>query len=123
MTTKKKKHVAIKEAKRGFAVKVALLGFGTVGSSVARVLAASKFPGVELTHIFNRNVGRKRNSEPAKVVPASPVSTEDIDVILRPAGEFVVEMLGGRNPGAGRIATPFPPCKSLTPPMHTHHTP
>jgi homoserine dehydrogenase len=47
-------------------VKIALLGFGTVGSSVARVLAESKFPGIELTHIFNRNVERKRASEAAK---------------------------------------------------------
>ena len=65
MTTRKKKHTATKTAKTGSAVKVALLGFGTVGSSVARVLAASKFPGVELTHIFNRNVERirKMNAE------------------------------------------------------------
>ena len=40
------------------AVKIALLGFGTVGSSVARVLAEAKLPGIELTHIFNRGVAR-----------------------------------------------------------------
>ena len=51
-------------------VKIALLGFGTVGSSVARVLAESKFPGIELTHIFNRDVARKRTSDAAKRVPA-----------------------------------------------------
>ena len=61
MTTKLKKQAAIKR-QRKFRSKVALLGFGTVGSSVAQVLAASKFPGVELTHIFNRNVERKRDS-------------------------------------------------------------
>jgi predicted homoserine dehydrogenase-like protein len=42
----------------GAPVKIALLGFGTVGSSAARVIAESKLPGVELTHIFNRNVER-----------------------------------------------------------------
>ena len=55
-----KKKQKKKTARAGSTVKVALLGFGTVGGSVARVLAASKFPGVELTHIFNRNVARKR---------------------------------------------------------------
>ena len=101
--TKKKKHVAIDKAKAGSAVKVALLGFGTVGSSVARVLAASKFPGVELTHIFNRNVERKRNSAAAKAVSASVVWTEDIDVILRSDVDIVVELMGGLNPVEGWI--------------------
>ena len=59
MAIKQKKQAAITLPKTGRPVKVALLGFGTVGSSVARVLAASKLPGVELTHIFNRNVERK----------------------------------------------------------------
>src|SRR5216683_1714234 len=113
MTTKKKKHVAIKEAKRGSAVKVALLGFGTVGSSVARVLAASKFPGVELTHIFNRNVGRKRNSEAARVVPASVVWTDDIDVILRSDADIVVELMGGLNPLEGWIHKALATGKSM----------
>ena len=72
--------LANKKAKTGpVTVKVALLGFGTVGSSVAKVLAASKFPGMELTHIFNRNVERKRSSAAAKVVPASVVWTENIE--------------------------------------------
>ena len=39
---------------------VALLGFGTVGRSVARILAEQPPPGVELTCIFNRDVARKR---------------------------------------------------------------
>src|SRR5258708_19541198 len=108
MTTKKKKQIGIKAAKTGSAIKVALLGFGTVGSSVARVLAASKFPGVELTHIFNRNVQRKRNSETAKVVPASVVWTEDIDVILPSDVDIVAELIGGLNPVKAWIRTALP---------------
>jgi homoserine dehydrogenase len=96
----KKKQAAIKKAKDPL-VKVALLGFGTVGSSVARVFAASKFRGVELTHIFNRNVERKRSSEAAKSVPASVVWTDDIDVILRSDADIVVELMGGLNPVEG----------------------
>ena len=79
-------------------MKVALLGFGTVGGAVARVLAASRFKGVELTHIFNRNVDRKRSSAAAKAVPSSVVWTDSIDVILRSDVDVVVELMGGLNP-------------------------
>jgi homoserine dehydrogenase len=79
-------------------IKVALVGFGTVGSSVARVLAASKFPGIELTHIFNRNVERKRTSEAAKHVPASVVWTERFEDILTSDANIVVELTGGLVP-------------------------
>ena len=41
-------------------LRVALFGFGTVGSSVARILVDSKPDGLELTHVFNRGVARKR---------------------------------------------------------------
>ena len=101
MTTKRKKNVAAKNNKADSVVKVALLGFGTVGGSVARVLAASRFPGVQLTHIFNRNVDRKRGSEAAKLVPASVVWTDSIDVILRSDVDVVVELTGGLNPVEG----------------------
>jgi homoserine dehydrogenase len=101
MVTKRKKQASIKKTKVDSVVKVALLGFGTVGSSVARVLAASKFPGVQLTHIYNRNVERKRSSEAAKFVPASVVWTDDIDVILCSDVDIVVELMGGLNPVEG----------------------
>ena len=38
---------------------VALLGFGTVGQAVARLILASSAP-LTLTHICNRQVARKR---------------------------------------------------------------
>src|SRR6202789_2720592 len=101
MAAKRRKQAAIKDAKKSSVVKVALLGFGTVGSSVARVLAASKFPGVELTHIFNRNVARKRASDAAKHVPASVVWTENFDDILNSRADIVVELMGGLIPSEG----------------------
>ena len=97
MAIKKTKRVAVKN-KADSVVKVALLGFGTVGGAVARVLAASRFQGVELTHIFNRNVDRKRSSAAAKAVPSSVVWTDSIDVILRSDVDVVVELMGGLNP-------------------------
>ncbi len=100
MVTRQKKAAGKKENAESM-VKVALLGFGTVGSSVARVLAASKFPGVQLTHIFNRNVERKRGSDAAKTVPPSVVWTDNINVILRSDVDIVVELMGGLNPVEG----------------------
>src|SRR5580704_7877558 len=109
----KKKQAAIKKAKRGSVVKVALLGFGTVGSSVARVLAASKFPGIELTYIFNRNVERKRSSAVAKAVPNSVMWTDNIEVILRSNVDIVVELMGGLNPVEGWIRKALSAGKSV----------
>jgi homoserine dehydrogenase len=94
-------------------VKVALLGFGTVGSAVARVLAASKFPGVELTHIYNRNVARKRASDAAKWVPETVVWTESFDDILRSDAGIVVELMGGLVPAEAWLRKAFAAGKSV----------
>jgi len=112
MATKRKK-TSIEKAQVDSVVKVALLGFGTVGSSVARVLAASKFRGVDLTHIFNRNPARKRSSDAAKLVPASVVWTDDIDVILRSDVDIVVELMGGLNPVEGWLRKALAAGKSV----------
>jgi homoserine dehydrogenase len=97
----------------GAPVKIALLGFGTVGSSAARVIAESKLPGVELTHIFNRNVERKRASAAAKCVPASVVWTENFDDILNSRAEIVVELMGGLDPAEGWLKKCFAAGKSV----------
>jgi homoserine dehydrogenase len=94
-------------------VKIALLGFGTVGSSVARVLAESKFPDIVLTHIFNRDVARKRASDAAKCVPASVVWTENFDDILTSRADVVVELTGGLDPTESRLRKCFAAGKSV----------
>ena len=94
-------------------VKIALLGFGTVGSSVARVLASSKLSDIELTHIFNRDVERKRASDEAKCVPASVVWTENFDEILNSGAEIVVELVGGLDPTEGWLRKCFAAGKSV----------
>jgi homoserine dehydrogenase len=116
MPTKQKKRTSNKKPKTGSTgsvVKVALLGFGTVGGSVAGVLAASKFAGVELTHIFNRHVDRKRDSAAAKVVPPSVVWTDNIETILRSDVDIVVELIGGLNPVEGWIRKALAAGKSV----------
>jgi homoserine dehydrogenase len=94
-------------------VRVALLGFGTVGSSVARVLSDLKLPGIELTHIFNRNVARKRASDAAKYVPPSVVWTENFDDILRSRADIVVELMGGLKPAENWLTKCFAAGKSV----------
>jgi homoserine dehydrogenase len=113
MALKKTKPSPRKPVKASPVVKVALLGFGTVGSSVARVLAASKFPGLQLTHIFNRNVERKRSSAAAKSVPSSVIWTDRIEDILRSNVDVVVELMGGLNPVEGWLRKALASGKSV----------
>jgi homoserine dehydrogenase len=100
MATKTKQARAAARKNDGV-VKVALLGFGTVGSSVAKVLAEQRYAGIALTHVYNRNVGRKRESEKAKYVPATAVWTENIDDVLKSNVDVVIELMGGLNPAEG----------------------
>ncbi len=73
---------------------VALLGFGTVGQAVARILCSGEVANVRLTHIFNRNVTRKR----VDWVPSSVYWTESADDILASDADIVVELVGGLHP-------------------------
>ena len=78
--------------------KIAILGFGTVGSSFAEVLAASG-AGVRITHVFNRGVARKKSHERAKFVPADAKWTERVEDVLEAADvDCVVELMGGLDP-------------------------
>jgi homoserine dehydrogenase len=73
---------------------VALLGFGTVGQAVTRILCSGELPEITLTHIFNRNVVAKR----ADWVPGSVTWTESVDDILFSDAEVIVEVVGGLHP-------------------------
>ncbi|HWB33205.1 MAG TPA: homoserine dehydrogenase [Acidobacteriaceae bacterium] len=108
-----KKPAAKTVAKPAAPVKVALVGFGTVGSSVAKVLADRRFSGIELTHIYNRDVARKRASDKAKCVPASVVWTESFDDILNSDAQIVVELVGGLNPAESWLRKSFAAGKSV----------
>ena len=77
-------------------MKVAILGFGTVGSSVARILCEHPPQGVTLGCIFNRGIDRKRVSW----VPSSVVWTEDFDQVLASNPDIVVELAGGLQPAS-----------------------
>jgi homoserine dehydrogenase len=74
---------------------VAILGFGTVGSAVARILCDQ--PGhspLKLTHVFNRDVERKRVDWVGDDVRWS----SDVEQILASDADVIVELVGGLEP-------------------------
>ena len=75
-------------------LRIAIFGFGTVGSSVARILVESKPQGLELTHVFNRGVSRKR----VPWAPASVIWSEDANAVLTSDVDVIVELAGGLDP-------------------------
>jgi homoserine dehydrogenase len=74
--------------------KVALLGFGTVGSSVAKILCQRANTNLRLTHVLNRNVARKK----VDWLPADVIWTETIEDVLSSDADIVVEVMGGLQP-------------------------
>ena len=90
-------------------LRIALFGFGTVGSSVARILIESKPQGLELTHIFNRGVARKR----VEWVPGSVVWSEDADTVLASNVDVVVELAGGLDPAGSWVRKALEAGKSV----------
>ena len=88
------------------ALNVGLLGFGTVGSSFAEVLAASGRSDIRITHVYNRGIERKKTHERAKFVPSGAVWTENVDdVLTSPNVHLVVELMGGLDPIEGWLRT------------------
>jgi len=73
---------------------VALVGFGTVGRSVARILCERANTHLRLTHVLNRNVARKK----VDWLPSSVQWTENIDDVLSSDVDIVVEVMGGLQP-------------------------
>ena len=75
-------------------LRIAIFGFGTVGSSVARILTESQPEGLKLTHVFNRGVARKRVDWAASDV----VWSEDSEAVLTSDADVIVELVGGLDP-------------------------
>ena len=74
--------------------RVALVGFGTVGHAVAKILCERNDGVLRLTHICNRNVERKKQPW----VPSDVVWTEDFHTILNSDADIVIELIGGLHP-------------------------
>jgi len=74
--------------------RVALIGFGTVGRAVAKILCENGNSSLRLTHICNRNVERKKQPW----VPNDVVWTDDVESVLKSDVDIVIELIGGLNP-------------------------
>jgi homoserine dehydrogenase len=79
--------------------KVALIGFGTVGRSVAKILVEDSDGPFTLTHIFNRNIARKKTDG----LPDNIKWTEKIEDILGSDADIIVEVIGGLDPAGDWI--------------------
>jgi len=74
--------------------RVALIGFGTVGRAVAKILCESGGSSLRLTHICNRNVERKKQPW----VPSDVIWTDDAQMVLNSDADIVIELIGGLHP-------------------------
>jgi homoserine dehydrogenase len=79
---------------RRSACRVALVGFGTVGRAVAKILVENGDGSLRLTHICNRNVEKKKQAW----VPSTVVWTDDVQSVLRSDADIVIELIGGLSP-------------------------
>jgi homoserine dehydrogenase len=100
---------AVSDARVRRPLRIAIFGFGTVGSSVARILVESRPEGIELTHVFNRGVARKR----VDWAPASVAWSEDADAVLASDADVVVELAGGLNPAGDWVRRALESGKSV----------
>ncbi len=101
--------LAAQESRLQRPLRIAIFGFGTVGSSVARILVESAPQGLELTHVFNRGVERKR----VDWVPASVAWSEDAEAVLNSDVDVVVELAGGLDPAGGWVRRALDAGKSV----------
>lgn len=90
-------------------LRIALFGFGTVGSSVARILTESTPDVLKLTHIFNRSVARKR----VEWVPSDVVWTDDAEAVLSSDADVIVELVGGLDPAGSWVRRALDSGKSV----------
>lgn len=74
--------------------KVALVGFGTVGRAVAKILVERSDAALRLTHICNRNIERKKQAW----IPNDVIWTEDFNAVIDSDADIIVELIGGLHP-------------------------
>jgi homoserine dehydrogenase len=73
---------------------IALLGFGTVGRSAARILCGRTDGRLKLAYICNRNIERKKQPW----IPGDVIWTEDFQAVLNSDAQIIVELIGGLHP-------------------------
>jgi homoserine dehydrogenase len=104
------KNPARKKTERTSACRVALIGFGTVGCAVAKILCDKADGSLRLTHICNRNIQKKKQAwiqssvqkNTQSNIPDDVIWTDDVESVLNSDVDIVIELIGGLDP-AGKI--------------------
>jgi homoserine dehydrogenase len=83
--------------------RVGILGFGTVGSAVARRLTSpDSLPSLELTHICDRRAREKRARQPESSL-GRVVWSDRFDDLLSSDVDIIVEAIGGAEPAVDYV--------------------
>ena len=90
-------------------MKVGLIGFGTVGRSVAKLLSNDVDGPLMLTHICNRNIQKKRVAG----LPAGIRWAESADEVIASDVDIVIELIGGLDPAGEWIRRALKAGKSV----------
>jgi homoserine dehydrogenase len=90
-------------------LKVAIVGFGTVGRSVAKVLSSGIHAPLQLTTICNRDVERKR----VDWVAGNVEWTDSLEAVIGSDADIVVELMGGLEPAGDLIRRSLQAGKSV----------
>src|SRR4029453_5082779 len=93
----------------GAPLKVAIVGFGTVGRSVAKVLSSGIHPSLQLTAVCNRGVERKR----VDWVAADVDWTDSFEAVVASDADIIVELIGGLEPAGDLIKRALKAGKSV----------
>jgi homoserine dehydrogenase len=88
---------------------VALVGFGTVGREVAKILCERGDGLLRLTHICNRNFEGKKQPW----VPTDVIWTDDFEAILKSDADIVIELIGGLTPAEQLVRSALQAGKSV----------
>ncbi len=79
--------------------KVAVIGFGNIGSGVVELLYEKGVPGLELSRVCDVDLTRKRRVNP----PANYLTSDWHSVVNDPGIDIVVELIGGIEPARSII--------------------
>jgi len=74
--------------------KIAVIGWGNIGTGVVELLYQKKFAGLELVKVCDVDLETKRNVE----LPPDYLSTDWRQVVNDPATDIIVELIGGIEP-------------------------
>ncbi|GAC1700726.1 MAG: homoserine dehydrogenase [Candidatus Acidiferrum sp.] len=88
---------------------IALIGFGTVGRSVAKLLSADPRGPLLLTHIYNRNIAKKKIDG----LPSDIRWTDNVDDVFSSDADVIVELIGGLQPAGEWIRRALKSGKSV----------